>query len=291
MGANKRLADCERRLANLEAGAGGCAALDRYREDRARVLADAGLTPDPWQANVLRSNAPRLALLCARQAGKSTTSAALVLAEALLRPDSLCLLIAPSERQSGELAAKVFGCYDGLGRPVPARKRTELQLHLTNGSRVIALPESEKTIRGYSGARLLVIDEASRVSDALYFSVRPMLAVSGGRLVALSTPFGRLGWFFEAWTGGEEWQRVKITAEQCPRISKEFLAEERRTLGARWFLQEYGCEFSELVGAVFSGEDITAAFQSDIPPLFPQAPAGAAGADDGPDPPFAMGEV
>ena len=54
-----------------------------------------------------------------------------------------------------------------------------------------------------------------------------MLAVSGGRLIALSTPFGKRGWFHAAWRSAEDWDRVKVTAEQCPRISAEFLVEER----------------------------------------------------------------
>src|SRR6185369_6360406 len=98
-------------------------------------------------------------------------------------------------------------------------------------SRIIALPENERTIRGYSGAALLVVDEASRVSDALYASVRPMLAVSRGRLVVLSTPFGKRGFFFEEWSSDRAWERIRITADQCPRISPEFLEEERLALG------------------------------------------------------------
>ena len=65
------------------------------------------------------------------------------------------------------------------------------------GSRIISLPGDEKNIRGYSGVTLLVIYEAARVSDVLYRSVRPMLAVSKGRLVCLSTPFGKRGWFLD----------------------------------------------------------------------------------------------
>jgi hypothetical protein len=91
------------------------------------------------------------------------------------------LLLIPSDRQSGGLAAKVFGYSGALGQPIGSRKRTELQLHLVNGGRVIALPKNEKTILGFLSARLLVVDEASRVSDALYPAVRPMLAVSRGR--------------------------------------------------------------------------------------------------------------
>ena len=97
-----------------------------------------------------------------------------------------------------------------------------------------------------------------------------MLAVSQGRLAALSTPFGKRGWFHDEWHGEGDWERVKITAEQCPRISPQFLAEERRALGQRWYNQEYGCEFTECIDAVFSAADIQAALSDDIQPLFPE---------------------
>ena len=64
-------------------------------------------------------------------------------------------------------------------------------------------------------------------------AVRPMLAVSQGRLIALSTPAGKRGWFYEAWIGGDSWHRVKVAATDCPRISQAFLDEELRELGAR----------------------------------------------------------
>jgi hypothetical protein len=119
-----------------------------------------------------------------------------------------------------------------------------MSLALTNGSRVVSLPGNESTIRGYSGTKLLIVDEAAQVSDSLYKSVRPMLAVSGGRLLALSTPFGSSGWWYEAWHDQRQpWERFRITAEQCPRISPAFLAEEQRTMGEWWFRQEYMCEF------------------------------------------------
>jgi hypothetical protein len=106
-------------------------------------------------------------------------------------------------------------------------------MELANGSRIVSLPGDEQTIRGYSGVALLAIDEAARVPDDLYRAVRPMLAVSGGRLVCLSTPYGKRGWFFETWKGGSGWQRARITADQCPRITPEVLAEEERAIGTR----------------------------------------------------------
>jgi hypothetical protein len=196
------------------------------------------------------------------------TAAALALRTALLEAPALVLLLSPTERQSGELFKdKVLRLYNALGRPVPAVQESALRLTLANGSRVIALPGKEESVRCYSSVSLLVVDEASRVVDSLYRSIRPMLAVSRGRLAALSTPFGKRGWFYEAWAGAEAWDRVRIRADECPRITPEFLAEERRALGDRWYRQEYECSFEDTIDAVFSSEDIAAALNCDVQPL------------------------
>jgi hypothetical protein len=245
--------------------------LDRLRADPAGVMVAGGLDPDPWQADVLRKDAPRTLLLCSRQAGKSSVSAALAVRTALLEPGAPVLLLSPSQRQSAELFRKVLALYGALGRPVPAVRETALQLELANGSRVLSLPGTEGTVRGFSEVALLVIDEAARVSDPLYYAVRPMLAVSRGKLVALSTPFGQRGWFHAEWTGTGDWERVRVTADQVPRITPEFLAEERRALGDRWWAQEYMTSFESTIDAVFDYRDIQAALSDQVEPLFPQA--------------------
>jgi len=236
--------------------------------DPARVMLAAGLEPDPWQAALLRSTATQHLLLCTRQAGKSTTTAALAVWEALYHAPALILLLSPSLRQSSELFKKVMEFHRALPHSVPVKEESALRLELVNGSRIIALPGSEATIRGYSGVRLLVVDEAARIDDALYYSVRPMLAVSAGRLVMLTTPFGKRGAFFEAWQSGDQWERVKVTAYDCPRIAPAFLAEERAAVGDWWFNQEYLCEFTETTDQVFSYDDVMAACNDTIKPLF-----------------------
>lgn len=245
---------------------------DAFWADPARIMTAAGMSPDPWQAKLLRSSPRRALLLCSRQAGKSQTAAALALRAALLEPPALVLLLSPTLRQSGELFRdKVKRLYEALGRPVKATQESALTMHLANGSRVISLPGDEGTIRGYSGVSLLVIDEAARVPDTLYLAVRPMLAVSGGALVAMSTPAGKRGWFYEAWESDEPWERVRVRAEDCPRISPEFLAEERRAYGERAYAQEFGCSFVDTVDAVFDQESIDAALAGGVRPLFGRA--------------------
>jgi hypothetical protein len=228
-----------------------------------------GLSPDPWQANLLRSDADRFLLLCTRQSGKSTVTAVKALHQVLYHPGSLVLMMSPSERQSGEIFKKLLGFYTDLGKPVKEKYATVLRLELENGSRCISLPGNESTVRGFSGVDLLIIDEASRVKDDLYYSVRPMLAVSGGSLIALTTPFGKRGFFFDEWqSGGEGWQKFLVTAYDCPRISSEFLEQERKALGEWWFNQEYMCHFVDQVDSLFSYESILDAFNDDIEPLF-----------------------
>lgn len=236
--------------------------------DAALFAQAVGLEPDPWQAEVLRSDAARMLLLCSRQSGKSTTTAVLALHTAIYHPGALVLLLSPSLRQSGELFRKVAGFYKALGDAVPSEAESALRLELANGSRIVSLPGAEQTIRGYSGVYLLVIDEAARVADELYYSVRPMLAVSRGRLIALTTPFGKRGWFYNEWTGPGPWARVKVTAQDCPRISPAFLAEEQASLGDWWYKQEYLCEFADSTDSVFPSDLVMAALSGRVKPLF-----------------------
>jgi hypothetical protein len=230
----------------------------------------AGIDPDPWQCDVLRTDHSRVLLNCCRQSGKSTTSATKAVHVAVYEPGSLILLLSPSLRQSQELFRKVTAVYRSLGRPVPSESENALSLTLENGSRVISLPGTEGTIRAYSAVRLLLIDEAARVPDETVAAVRPMLAVSGGQLIALSTPYGRRGWWHEAWEdGGPSWKRVRIPAGECPRISPAFLAEERAALGSWFYAQEYGCEFAETDAQLFTEDALRAMFDARAMPLFP----------------------
>lgn len=226
-------------------------------------------TPDSWQAEVMRAPAGRLLLNCSRQVGKSTTCAIIALHQALYRPGSLILLVSPSLRQSQELFSKVTGFLKTLETRPALDQDNALSLMLDSGSRVVSLPGTAATVRGYSAVDLLVEDEAAYVPDELYAAVRPMLAVSGGRLFLLSTPFGRRGHFFEAWDdGGDEWERVEVTAEECPRILPAFLERERAALGEAWYGQEYRCKFVETLDQVFRYDDIKRAFTDEVRPLF-----------------------
>jgi len=237
--------------------------------DPVQLARRAGITPDPWQAGLLRSQERQIAMLCARQSGKSTVAALLTVHEALYRPPALTLMLAPALRQAQELFRAARGLYRALGDVSAVEEESALRLELANGSRIVSLPGSEATVRGYGDVAMLIIDEAARVPDELYAAVRPMLAVSGGRLVLLSTPFGKRGFFWREWSeGGVGWVRVRVTAAECPRITRAFLEQERASIGDWWYRQEYGCEFVDPLDSAFATDDVRAALDPAVTPLF-----------------------
>jgi hypothetical protein len=209
-----------------------------------------GLTPDERQEEVLRSEANRGILLCTRQWGKSTM-----------------LVASPSNRQSGELVRKAAWMVRRLGITPRGDGSGDASLVFPNGSRIVGLPGVEGTVRGFSAASLLLIDEASRVDDAMYKALRPMLAVGNGDLWIMSTPWHRRGFFYDAWEHSPDWVKVKVPATECPRISKTFLEEERSAMGAVWFEREYLCCFRDAGSGYFGRELVEGAISNKVAPL------------------------
>lgn len=241
----------------------------RFALDPAAFASEAlGLELDDWQRGVLASTGKRDLLNVTRQGGKSTVSAALALHQALYLPGSLTILVSPSLRQSGELFRKCLELKERLPRQPELAEDNKTSLNIVGGGRIVSLPGSEATVRGFSAATLVIEDEAARVPDELYMALRPMLAVRNGRLILLSTPFGKRGHYWREWSQGTNWNRVEVPATSVPRISPGFLEEERRSMGPFWFEQEYLCQFKESTDSVFSHDAVMGALSDDVTPLF-----------------------
>lgn len=217
---------------------------DPVRFARERLQFD----PDEKQQLALRTRKDRVVLLWARQRGKSDVVALRGLHRARFFPGSMVLIVSASEDQALEVMRKVNAHrrkMDLEGKPLEDNKGS---LELPNRSRIIALPASVGTIRGYSAVDLLIEDEAGEVPDDLHETIKPMLQVSKGTMFLMGTPKGPKGHFANTWRlGGDEWEKIKSTAWENPRVSKKALERERKhceKLGkALWFQQEYECAF------------------------------------------------
>ena len=253
----------------------------RMLADPVSFLQKAGLDPDPWQVEVLRCTDPQIQLNCSRQSGKTLITAGLAMYRALTIPRQKVLMVSKAERQAKGLLKQAEQIYYDAGRPITAVKSNTDMIALANRSEIYALPGSSETIRGLAGVTLLIIEEAAFVPDELYKSVRPMLATTQGQIITLSSPFGKRGWWWDAWHAcelaklkgePEPWRRFEVPATSCPRITPAWLASERREMGEWWFLQEYFCKFLDALTMPFSSVDVEAAMRGDVkvwdlPPL------------------------
>jgi len=255
----------------IGAGVTGIAADLALALDPARIGALCGLQLDGWQAALLRSDARHMLLLCARQCGKSTVTGLLAIVTAITKSGALILILAPSQRQAGELFRTVLRFLKQIEGAPEIVAESALRCELSNKSRIVALPSEESNVRGFAAVDLVIMDEAARCTDELYQAVRPMLAATpgGGRMILLSSPAGRRGFFFNTYNdAGNDWHKVRVSAAECPRISPEWLAAELKELGLKKFESEYGLVFHDADEAMFSTEMIDRAFTADVRPLW-----------------------
>jgi hypothetical protein len=131
----------------------------------------------------------------------------------------------------------------------------------------------------------VIVDEAAFVRDSVVHEViSPMLADRNGRLVMISTPFGK-NHFYQAFVRGQQQgdreQGIGDSGEgngprsalnsplstrsfsfpswANPHISREYIEEQRNVLSPRQFSVEYEAQFVDDQSAVFAWSDIEAA--------------------------------
>ena len=198
-----------------------------------------GVEPVKWQEEFLR--APRgasILALTARQAGKTTTAAWAIANAALFVPGSLSVVACPAHRQSAEAVRRVREAVIKAGSKLEVDNVYGLEL--TNGSRVLALPGSDDSIRGLTVDAWIVADEAARLSHDLIAALRPMRARRPeARFAMLSTAWSRTDPFWMTWDSDDpSWMRLKATADIVP-FDPKILEQDRLALGEEAFKREY----------------------------------------------------
>lgn len=212
--------------------------------------------PDAWQENYL-STAPtkrRIGIVAGRQTGKTTVVSAYSSWVQTYARKSSILVNSKSLKQASAFIGRMRDC---LSQDVPRDlwiMDNQLSIMLPNGSFAMAVPaRNADTARGYSPL-LLVIDEAAFADPLLLSKLSPSVAASGGSIHMISSPNGRQGFFYEACEGraaGRHWT-LRVRADECPRIDKDFLEGERVILGDALYEQEYEAKFIMTEGAFFS---------------------------------------
>ena len=200
---------------------------------------------DDWQKEVMNTKG-NIVLRSGRQVGKSFIISHKVGEYAVKNKKKTVLVIAAVERQAQLLFEKIltyvhdnYRAYIKKGKDKP----TKSKLTLNNGTVIHCLPSglSGYGIRGYT-VDLLVADEAAFIPEDVWTAVTPMMAITKGNIIMLSTPFGRGGYFYECFND-PSYTTFHVSSEDCPRKNQEFLDREKGRMSDLQYAQEYLGEF------------------------------------------------
>jgi hypothetical protein len=213
-----------------------------YRLDPALWMREVlDIVPHRWQEEFLRSpQGASVVVLTARQVGKTTAAAVGMAHSAIFMPGCLSVVACPTQNQSAEALRKVREMVLKAG----AKLTTEnvYKLELSNGSRVLALPGTEDSIRGLTVDAWIVADEAARLDPAIMAALHPMRTQRRNtRFVMLSTAWSRTDPFWMVWSSNDSiWTHIKATIDvEQNLIAPDVLERARRQLSEDDFKREY----------------------------------------------------
>lgn len=263
-----------------------------------------GFEPFPWQEAILNSKSRRIIINAARQSGKSTITSTDPCWIAKFKDKSLSIVLAPTESQSQDDMRKIqqfirrdpeYPKYDPASTHVNVRENESL----------ISVVPATQSARGKSQPAVVILDEASQIEDLIYTEVvTPMFTANDGRLILLSTPYGKKGFFFDIFNNprpNDPWERYEVRSPWQPiqtpngldlipymdgdekayqeeRAKKGIKAwfsprhydyeeqlEKLFDMGIRKYQQEYCCEFVETETSVFSYDEVSRMFTGKRP--------------------------
>ena len=222
---------------------------------------------DKWQEEIIGTKG-NICLRSGRQVGKSTVISHKVGIYATSHKNKNVMVISAVERQAYLLFEKILFYLEQNHKKMIMKGKdrpTRSKLKLTNGTVIHCLPTglSGMGIRGYT-IDLLIADEAAFIPEAVWDAVTPMLIMTGGDTILLSTPFGKGTYFHDAFQR-DNYTAFHKTTEEVIRereISDEWteairdtnlinLEHEKKTKTKLAFAQEYLGEFVDELMQLF----------------------------------------
>lgn len=219
----------------------------------------------PWQIDAMELRKRQTVVVAPRQCGKSESLSLKAAHAALRKPNQLIMIVSASETAAVRLLYAVREAFDHpLLKGSLAEEPTQTRIVLKNGSRILSVPASEKSIRGWS-VDLLIVDECAFVADDILLSAAlpTTTARPDARVVLASTPWGDAGAFFnlamQGLSGTDEHTRTyRWKLLDAPWIHPAVVEAARKSLPPLRFRAEYEGEFITSGDAYFDRSDILA---------------------------------
>ena len=210
-------------------------------------------TLDPWQEEVIESTG-NVCIVSGRQCGKSAVVSILA-ARTALKNKNEYILIGAKDLDQGEMIFRKIKDYvfENNSKEIVGRPTLHF-MELKNGSKIIvkAVGDTGDGMRGPT-ATMLILDEAAFIPERAWTSIEPVISITKGRIILLSTPQGKRGFFYKA-TKDEDFLVKIVSARDCPRHTKKFLDKKQAQLSPVAFATEYLGEFIDDYNRKFSEE-------------------------------------
>lgn len=208
----------------------------------------------PYQKSFFCNPSKRKMWVSARQIGKSFCVAGMLVYKALSKQNGLSICISVNSRSASELISKCRQFAESI--KVLSEGRIDYTasydtIHFSNGSRVMSLPSTADSLRGWS-AQCVIIDEAAfvwRLDDILQGIAPTLTRDQNSELILTTTPAGKNGAFYELYRTAlneDEWYVQHTTIEDAINDGLKIDIESLHSLcpDPEIFAQEYMCQFS-----------------------------------------------
>ena len=242
------------------------------------LLGKIRMTLDPWQREFVLAEDEKLILCCGRKTGKTEALALKItidlLGGACPAQSSGILVTSRGQRQTKEVFMKVCSYLGFMG--VKLLKELSFVNQETGYATTtqIIMPWKYGAGKlyglsaGYDGVSLRTYsfwkvyrDEDAFIPDAVDAATGACLAVYGVQEIRASTPNGDSGSFFNAYHS-PEYRRWHIRTTACSRVTKRFLAGEKRRMSKAEYQQEYEAEFTQQAEGIYTTGLIASCMQA-----------------------------
>lgn len=234
------------------------------------VHVDKGLVPFKmydYQEEIVEkiNNNRRVAVLTARQSGKTTTAVAVILHYVLFNEHKTVAILANKGDSSREVLSRIQLAYEALPKWLQQGilEWNKGSIALENGCKIYAGTTSSSAIRGKTIA-FLYLDEVAFIEgyDEFFASVYPTISSGENtKLLMTSTPNG-LNHFWKTCKGAEEgtngYKFVKVMWHDVPGRGEAWKQETLEALDhdEQKFQVEYCCQFLGSSGTLISGDKL-----------------------------------
>ncbi len=210
----------------------------------------------PYQKKFLLDDSHFRIVMKARQLGLSWIIALEGLFCALAHPYQTILFVSSGEEAAKRVLQYVYSFIYGMPMKPRMLTRSLTECRFLNHSRIVSLPNNDRTVRGYRAHKVYCDEFAALMNDnEILAAIQPSIS-RGGSLTILSTPRGRANRFWDVWDDDNAgYSKHRISWQECPDIEyRKMIKRMQRTMLDLDFRQEYCCDPSISDMAFFTRE-------------------------------------